>query len=408
MGEKIAYIMSRFPNIPETFILREMIEIEGNGWEVALYPLIFQQQNITHKEATPWISRVRLLPFISISVLTANIRTLFQSPLTYCSIWWYIFKGNITSLNFLIRGIILLPKAVYAADIMQQEKISHIHAHYASHPALVAWIIHKLTGISYSVTVHAHDIFVRTAMLKTKLKDADFIVSISLYNRKYLAKIVGPWVRDKIHIIHCGILQDYYAPREKVFNQKSMFEIISIGSLQPYKGYSYLIKACVLLRDKDIIFRVRIVGSGEEYSALKKLITEEQLESSIELLGALAQDEVAQILPEVDCYIQPSIITPSGKMEGIPVSLMEALACELPVVATDLSGIPELVRPGETGYLVPPADATALADALIAVYTHPEKAVRMAVEGRKLVLKEFQLKSNVKRLALLFKEAVQT
>ncbi|MCB0208051.1 MAG: glycosyltransferase family 4 protein [Anaerolineae bacterium] len=408
MKPKIAYIMSRFPHLPETFILREMSELERQGWQVALYPLIAQNQTVIHDEVNHWLPQVRQLPFVSPAVLAANVQTLAQAPARYGESWFKVIVENRTSPKFLVRALALLPKAVYAARLMQQEGVDHIHAHYATHPAMVAWIIHRLTNISYSITVHAHDIFVEQAMLATKLRDATFIAAISHYNREFLAQTVGTWVREKTHIVHCGIEPDNYTNLSRGKAQLSeRFEIISIGSLQPYKGHPYLIRACALLRDRGIPLRCRIIGGGEDQAMLEHMITQAQLEGVVELLGPQPQEEVARLLPTAHCYVQPSIITPSGKMEGIPVALMEALACALPVVATNLSGIPELVQPEKTGYLVSPANPSALADALSAIYADPDKANRLGKAGQNLVFQEFDLKSNVKNKAALFAKVIQ-
>ncbi|MCB0193761.1 MAG: glycosyltransferase family 4 protein [Anaerolineae bacterium] len=408
MKPKIAYIMSRFPHLPETFILREMSELERQGWQVALYPLIAQEQTVIHDEVNHWLPQVRRLPFASPAVLAANGQALFQSPARYGEGWMRTLFENRTSPKFLVRALALLPKAVYAARLMQQEGVDHIHAHYATHPAMVAWLIHKLTDISYSITVHAHDIFVEQAMLATKLRDATFIAAISHYNRDFLAQTVGTWVREKTHIVHCGIEPDNYMHLSKPSaGSAERFELISIGSLQPYKGHPYLIQACALLRDRGIPVRCRIIGGGEEQAMLERMITEARLEGIVELLGPQPQEEVARLLPTAHCYVQPSIITPSGKMEGIPVALMEALACALPVVATNISGIPELVQPDKTGYLVPPANASALADTLTTIYANPERACRLGMAGQSLVFQEFDLKTNVKNKAALFEKVIE-
>ena len=407
MAAKVAYIMSRFPHLPETFILREMSEVERQGYQVALYPLIVQRQPIIHEEARPWLGRARRLPFLSGPVVAANGRALWREPRAYPALWARTVAENASSPNFLARALALLPKAVYAAQAMQAEGVTHIHAHYATHPALVAWLIHRLTGISYSVTVHAHDIFVRTAMLGRKLREARFIAAISEYNREYLARLYGPWVKEKTHLVRCGIVPANYRPRA-AGRAGARFELIHVGSLQPYKGQRYLVEACALLRDQGIPFRCRIIGGGEEESNLRRMIGANGLDSMVELLGPMPQEEVARLLPTADCYVQPSIVTPSGKMEGIPVALMEAMACRLPVIATALSGIPELVRPGVTGCLVRPADSVALAEAMATVYREAEEAEAMATAGRELVLREFELESNVKQLADLFRRFART
>lgn len=404
MKKKIAYIMSRFPKLSETFILREMSELERQGERVALYPLIVQQEAIVHAEARAWIGRMHKSPLISLPILAANSHAFRKEARTYSSLFIQTLWENRTFPKFLTRAMLLFPKAIRLADLMRQDGITHIHAHYATHPALVAWLINQMTGISFSVTVHAHDIFVRQEMLATKLRAASFIVAISEFNRDFLANTIGESVREKTHVIHCGIRPDQYTALSMPSQRHARFEIISTGSLQPYKGFPYLIQACDLLRQKGVPFRCRIIGGGEERPALEKMIASSQLNEQVELLGPQYQDEVLRLLSTAHCYVQPSIITPSGKMEGIPVALMEALACGLPVVASNISGIPELVRPNETGILVPPTKSSALADALLTIYDHPEQASRLAQNGQRLVQQEYNLRTNTEHLLKLFRQ----
>jgi glycosyltransferase involved in cell wall biosynthesis len=292
------------------------------------------------------------------------------------------------------------------ADRFKAAGVRHIHAHYATHPALVAWLINQMTGISYSITVHAHDIFVEKPMLATKLQGSVFISAISEFNRKYLTEMFGPWVQQKTQIVRCGIDPAYYGNEEHIAGaERGRLEIISIGSLQPYKGHIYLVKACAELQRRGIPFRCRIVGGGDLREMLERAIRESQLDPVVELMGPRTQDEVSQLLRTANCYVQPSVITSSGKMEGIPVALMEAMVSGIPVVATAISGIPELVRPGDTGWLVAPEDAEALANALSQIHKDPAEARRRACSGRRWVLDEFELSSNAKRLSFLFTQS---
>ncbi len=403
---KIAYIVSRFPHLPETFILREMVAMEAQGWEIELYPLILQHQPVVHPEAQAWSARAHHFSWLSFDILAANLCQLSAHPLRTVGLWFRVVLENRASLKFLLRAVALFPKAVRMAEQMQREGVAHIHAHYASHPALAAWLIHQLTGISFSVTVHAHDIFVDKAMLSTKLHAAAFIVAISDYNREYLARAVDISLKDKTHVVHCGIEPAIYKPRARLLAGNEPFEIISIGSLQPYKGMRYLIEACVLLRERGLPVHCRIIGEGQERSLLERMIADHDLSLYVELLGARMQAEVAQLLSSAHCYVQPSVVTPSGKMEGIPVAIMEAFASGLPVVATQLSGIPELVRPGVTGYLVPPADPRSLADTLAAVYENPKEAARMAQAGLRLVLKDFRIDKSAKQITDLLEHCL--
>lgn len=394
--------MSRFPHLPETFILREMIALEQLGWEVSLYPLIFQRQSLIHAEARGWLARAQRLPWFSWEVLSANLRRLMRRPRLYLSILFQVLRENLSSLKFLARALVLFPKAVLMAERIEREGIRHIHAHYATHPALAAWVIHRFTGITYSITVHAHDIYVDKAMLSTKLKDAAFVVAISEYNIQYLEQVVGPWIRERSHVIRCGIDPARYRVADERSSEGALLRIVSVGSLQPYKGHIYLIDACALLRQRGIPFHCQIIGGGDLKVALEKRIRQHGLEGWVELLGPKTQEEIAALLAQANCYVQPSIIMPSGKMEGIPVALMEAMASGLPVVATAISGVPELVQEGKTGWLVPPESPQAIADVLTEIYNNPQEAARRAHLGRQWVLQEFTLANNVQKLANLF------
>lgn len=406
MKPRLAYIMSRFPHLPETFILREMAALEDMGWPISIYPLIVQDQGIVHEEARPWMARLQAAPYLSGEVISENLRQLRRCPRPYTALWRQVLWENRTSPNFLIRAAAIFPKAVVLARKMQAEGVAHIHAHYASHPALMAWLVSRLTGIPYSFTAHAHDIYVRTAMLTTKLRDAQFVVPISQFNYNYLANLAGDWVREKMHVVHCGVNVNAYTPivRQRAGNEP--LKILNIGSLQPYKGQAHLVSACACLRKRGIPFQCRIIGGGQLRAGLEEQIHQLGLEGQVELLGPRTQADVARLLAEANCYAQPSVITPAGKMEGIPVSLMEAMVTLLPVVATRISGIPELVRDGETGWLVPPADDDALADALAEIFMNPSAASLRAAAGRNLVLEEFDLIKNAQKLSAIFEQSL--
>jgi len=395
--------MSRFPHLPETFILREMTELEKHDLDIFLFPLIKQDSKIIHQEAQKWIKKAQFTPYISRQILESNIRIFLSRPQKYFTIFVKMVYLNLTSLNFLLRSLALFPKSIYFAEIAEEQNIEHFHAHYATHPALVAWIIMNITGISYSVTVHAHDIFVRKTMLAEKLKNAQFIIAISEFNKDYLVEKIYPTLAEKTHVIHCGIRPETYSgDMSSSPDNRSEFELISIGSLQKYKGQIYLIEACEQLMKSGIPFHCHIIGEGEERSVLENLISRFGLSSYVTLHGGLPQEQVAQYLQRGDCYIQPSIIAPNKKMEGIPVSIMEAMASNLPVVATKISGIPELVRHQLTGLLVNEKNAKELAEAIVFLYQNPNKAKEFARKGRELVKTEFNLVENTKKIYALF------
>lgn len=447
---KIAYIMSRFPHLPETFILREMNELEKMGWNISLYPLIFQQQPVVHPDAQNWFARVKYSAYISPRILQANFSLLIKRPLLYLKLLTTVFIKNFSSPNFLFRSLLLYPKAIYFAQEMKNEGIEHIHAHYASYPAMVAWIIYQITGIQYSVTAHAHDIFARTQMLCEKMKDAAFVIVISEYNREHIASIVGEYVKEKTHVIHCGILPEKYTQANQRVSLQEPFTIICVGSLKPIKGQIHLIEACRILKEREIPFQCKIVGDGPEFPSIHERVVRYGLTDCIELMGSKNEEQVAEILPTGHCYVQPSL------GEGIPVAVMEAFVSGLPVVATAYTGVKEVIHPGQvgypvhppesaelhrglsiiyrdlkeaaqvanrlanhlisragihelvipngTGYLVAPADPVGLADAIEKVYRNPEKAYQMAMQGKDLVLRDFDLRKNTKAIADLFEK----
>jgi glycosyltransferase involved in cell wall biosynthesis len=392
--------MSRFPGLSETFILREMCEMERLGWDLELYPLVYQDEAVVHDEARSWMDRAKRPSLFDI--IAANIQLIFTHPLLYFSTLFKVLFGNVLSPKFLSRAIVVFPKAVWMARQMKSEKITHVHAHYATHPALAAWIINQVSETPYGITVHAHDIFVNKSMLFRKIFDAKYIVAISEFNREFLCKLFGNWVAEKTHIIHCGIYPEMYTSRLEKIPSSEVYELLSIGSLRPYKGFTFLLDACSVMKRNGMKFRCRIIGGGELRDSLTSKIEKLDIVDVVKLVGPKNQREVAELLGTADCYVQPSVITSTGKMEGIPVSLMEAMASGLPTIATKLSGVPELVRHGETGWLVPPEDPQSLADAILQVKNSPEEAIRRARAGRDLVIKEFNITITTILLSNLF------
>jgi glycosyltransferase involved in cell wall biosynthesis len=379
-----------------------MAALEKEGIQVSLYPIIVQREKVIHPIARPWLKRVNRSSLFSPTVWLANLRRVFSDFKGYRSLLKHVLDANKENKKFSLRALVIFPKAVWMAERMKRERIDHIHAHYATHPALLAFIVHRLTGIPYSVSVHAHDIYVDQTMLCEKLNSAAFVRSISEFNKKILIKLCGSTIGSKIQKIHCGInLKNY---REIKSKRKDKFRILSIGSLQPYKGYEYLLMACVLLKRRNFKFICEIIGGGELNSSLEKMIIELGLENVVQLLGRKTEVEVAEYLHNAHCYVQPSIITGSGKMEGIPVALMEAMACKLPVIATKISGLPELIEDPYSGFLVPPTDEVALAERIFWIYENPKSAGELGEHGYKKVKKDFNINKIAPQLKELFEQ----
>jgi glycosyltransferase involved in cell wall biosynthesis len=180
--------------------------------------------------------------------------------------------------------------------------------------------------------------------------------------------------------------------------------ILAVAALREYKGLEHLVRACALIRESapEERFVCHIVGDGPMRRPLEQLIRRLGLDRHVHLLGARDQHAVRETLPRADTFVLPSVVASNGYMDGIPVALMEAMASRVPVVASALSGIPELVRPGVTGLLVPPGDAGAIRDAVLECWRSPAAAQQRAARGRALVEREYDLRSNARQLAALF------
>jgi putative inorganic carbon (hco3(-)) transporter len=192
----IAVLVSRFPLITETFILREIIELERQGQGVVLVPMIRESPAVVHEEAKPWIARAVYTPWLSPGILAANLRAVVTKPVTYLSLLLWVLPT--------LKSLALFPKSVYLAECLRRMEVGHLHAHFATHPATMARIISRLTGIPFSFTVHAHDIFVDRRLLGEKIRDAAFIRSISRFNRVFLEDRYAD-ARGKIEVVHMGV-----------------------------------------------------------------------------------------------------------------------------------------------------------------------------------------------------------
>lgn len=409
---RLAYLMSRFPKATETFILYEILELERLGHRVEIFPLVLERESIVQPGAAALVDRAHDLRPWSRPVLAAQLHWLRRRPATYLGSWLGAIRGTIRSPRFLLRALVAVPIGAAIARRVVDLDLDHIHAHWATHPTLAAWVASRLSGRPYSFTAHAHDIQVERAMLDEKIRSARFVVTISEANRRLLAGWYGATAEVKTIVIHCGADPAVFAPPKNDVGAADApapdaASIVCVASLQPQKGQRFLVEACGLLRDRGRAVRCTLVGEGEERPALEAQIRALGLEDVVSLLGAQPRDRVVAIVEAADVVVQPSIVLPSGKTEGIPVALMEALAAERAVVASEVSGIPELVVDGVTGLLVAPGDAVALADAIERLLDDAALRARLGTAGRSKVLEEFDLHRNTALLAERFRRSVE-
>lgn len=398
---KVAYIMSRFPKLTETFILYEMLAMQEKGIDVEVYPLLREKTEVMHPEAVAFVRAAHFQPFLSLPIIRANLNFLMKKPRVYLETFWTLLRANWGSFNYFTGVLGIFPKVALFADQMRQQGIDHVHAHFASHPAAAGFIIHRLVGIPFSFTAHGSDLHRDRHMLREKVAEAKFVAAISQYNRNLILSECRGKHEDRVKVIHCGVDTEVFqyrsgeTPHEKGENP---FMILCIGTLHEVKGQAYLIEACRMLQEKNIDFVCHFAGDGPDLGTLTALAEQAGLASKVHFHGRLTRDEIARLLQDADVLTAPSVPTRDGRREGIPVVLMEAMGSGVPVIASDLSGIPELVRDRETGLLTPPRDSAALAAALECYFSNKDLRKRFGQAGREMVVGEFDLNKNAAKL----------
>jgi glycosyltransferase involved in cell wall biosynthesis len=243
-------------------------------------------------------------------------------------------------------------------------------------------------------------------MLSEKLEDARFVRTISEYNLQFLTRCYGDAAAAKVRVIRCGVDLQRFQPRPPPSrNGGRSFTLICVASLEPYKGHRYLLEALARLTGDGLNLRCLLVGDGELRGAIERQRDRLGLETSLVVCGGQPARRVRELLGEADAAVLPSVVTSSGKMEGVPVALMEAMAVGLPVVATNVSGVGELVEDGRSGLLVDERDPVALAEAIAMIARDRPLRWRLAAHGRERVRGEFDLRRNVSRLRDALTEA---
>jgi colanic acid/amylovoran biosynthesis glycosyltransferase len=357
-----------------------------------------------HPSARPWLPRIhRAAPVLGLASLAA----------------WSVRRPIVvgTTLALLVRGFgrepRLLAGAMAAACIgaahattMRRLRIEHVHAHFATNPATAAWVIERLTGIPYSVTVHGYDLFQDQAFLERRLRDARFVVTISDFNARFLSRF-APGLPTPVHVVRTGLDPARYRYRRRLVPLRGRVRALSVASLMRHKGHHVLLEA--LATDDPELGRIDLdlVGDGPLRGELEALARRLGLSGRVRFHGDLAEDRVAELLAEADLFVLASRLLETGRGEALPVSVVEALAGGVPAVATRLTGVPELVRDGETGVLAAQGDMASLREAVKRVLADPEAAARRAERGRALVEREYDVERSAARLARLFAEAAR-
>jgi glycosyltransferase involved in cell wall biosynthesis len=407
---RVGYVVKRYPRYSETFIVREILAQEESGLDVEIFSMRPSYDGHFQDLIARVRGRVNYLHFPADGLLP---ETLSAASLTASHFWKSLRGADLLMPDFFeTLGEIrdeearYVYQAVALACAVRRAKIDHLHAPFANEPATVTRLASRLAGVPYSFTARAKDIFhesVQPEDLERKLRDAVGVVTISDFHLAYLRETYGSLADHVIRVYNGLNLSEF--PYSEPSHRAPL--ILAVGRLVEKKGFAVLIDACALLSQQGRLFQCRIVGDGALREDLAARIERLGLTSQVDLVGPRPQNEVIQEMQRAAVLAMPCVVGEDGDRDGLPNVIQEALALGTPVVSTDVTGIPEVVRDGETGLQVRQGDPIALAAALDRLLADPDLRVFLARQARNLIEAEFDIRRNTARRRSLFRGDLQ-
>jgi glycosyltransferase involved in cell wall biosynthesis len=407
---RIGFLVKTFPRLSETFILNEILGLQRMGWTLQIYSLKRPVEEPVHPGVAQVRTVVRYVPSLRpaaswmepVKALAAHAGLLVKRPARYVAALWKYFSGTRAA-----RVKEFVQAGWLAADL-EREGITHLHAHFANAPTAVAEIVHWMTGIPFSFTAHAKDIYTTNEVdLARRMATATATLTCTAFNARHLHGIAGE--RAQVELAYHGIDTERFQAKVETHGAPEKAEIptvLTVGRFSEKKGLEDLIHACALLRDRGVRFRCVMVGYGALEDRLKELRGALRLNGLIEMPGRLAQPEVIAQYRRAAVFALPCVVLENGDRDGIPNVLLESMAAGVPVVTTDVSGIAEVVENGRTGWLVQPHNPAMLADAIAYVLSHGTEAACVASLARERVEAEFSLAASARRAHDALRRAV--
>jgi glycosyltransferase involved in cell wall biosynthesis len=400
---RIAYIIPTSEVL--TYIYNEMIEVQEAGHEIIVMPLRLASPFDAPLRTLDRLKPQKTLPasLCNATIIWLSLYMLVTRPLrvlrTLLSLHWA------AGLNPFVHASILAvtPKALAAAWWLLKWRVDRIHAHFASHTATCAGIASAVSGITFSFTAHAYDIYC-TAMslhngtLDWKLRHAVQVFCISEDGRNLLRARLSPTEHDRVHKVYVGIPLALFK-EEAAPPINGNVRLLCIAYFDRKKGLDTLLDACALLKSQSVPFQLQLYGQGPLREALVNQIARLNLNQHVQIGNPIPQEEVAKQLVGCHIFVMPCRKDPqTGNIDGIPTVFMEAMATGRPVISCPLSGIPELVRHGETGLLVQPDDPSALAEAIIHLMVNDSLRIHLGKQARILAEKQHNQRVNTRQL----------
>jgi glycosyltransferase involved in cell wall biosynthesis len=395
----VAYLCSEYPAISHTFIYREIESLRRAGMTVHTASIHRPEKLdlMTTAEREEAANTLVVLSQPAAAIIGAHLHCLTKNPGGYLKMAADAFRLLFTGPKNLVKAAAYFAEAGILLRWAHRHGITHIHEHFGNPTALVAMLMKRYGSVTFSISVHGPDIFytVDSAMLPDKVREASFVRCISHYCRSQIMRIseVERW--DRFHIVRCGIDPELYTPRPEPGN--AVAELLCVGRLTPAKGQHILIEACAMLSKAGVPFHLTFVGDGPDRESLKSYAQSVGLESKITFTGALGQDKVRGHYDRADIFVLASFA------EGVPVVLMEAMAKEIPVISTRITGIPELIEHEADGLLAVPGDPGDLARQIRTLLENPDLRLRYGKAGRQKVIAMYNQHQNNDLLVEHFK-----
>lgn len=402
-GLRIAYVGRVLPMLSETFVVREAAALMRLGVPVELFSIYPPDPALRHPELPDAARRAHILyrPR-QVDFWKSHFRSRTEHPWRYRTAIRDFVLAPQQSPARRLRSALHFLMAPYAAVLFQRTAVSHVHAHFANAAASVAMMAAHLAGLPFSFMVHAYDLFVDDILMEEKLRRARFVATCSRFHVDYLRRHYAQAADARIEVIHYGIDPERFPPAERPAANRPVF--LGVGRLVETKGFHTFVEACSVLNEQGLPAACVIVGAGAEEKRLKRLASQKGLAERVTFTGALQPEDMVKWYDRAHCVVMPSCVRNNDR-DGMPNVLIEAMARGLPVIATRVSGIPELVRDGETGLLVEPDRPIELASAMAVVAGDRTLAERLGRAGRDLVLAEYDIHRSARRLKELFTTA---
>lgn len=395
---KIVYITRSFPfEKGETFLCTELRFLRKKGHEILIFPC-GPAKKIVNRDAEEFLNSARVIFLKRFSALVTVFKNFFLHPLIYLRFFIFILRSK--SYHQFITRVRTFAKAIVAAEVSKRWGANHIHAYWASEPATMAFFMSELTGIPFSFTAHRIDILVNE-MLNLKFRKASFIRFVSEDGMILAKEVTGTSPGENARVIHLGVeLPESIQAK----NEGSKEIILCPANLVEVKGHRYLLQAMSILKDRKINLKLWLAGDGPLREQLESLADKLQLSDRVKFLGHVSHDELLKLYERRDilCTVLASVDLGKGEREGgLSIALMEAMSYGVPVVATRVGGIPELVTEG-TGILVKDKDPEALADAIEKIYRDESLRTDIGKAARERIEKYFSIENTASEVLKLF------